>query len=342
MAQYKHDRYFKSFSECLYESKGQPIQNISIRNDEDLEIDFMFIGDSEKVGWKTEKLGLFDQLMQIETTIILEHYSGYLEKKDIHKCTTRKNLYWEPKEEELIENARIELSLKKSQRLPKEALKQIGDREPFTWILTVNCSKNLLELCGAESDLAFGNGVYRLSPLLRMGIVVIEQLNYSPETVWLKMLGGQETVRQAFDDIKQLSSQRRERNDIIKTTLKYCAYLRQQPTEDLTEQELNFMKTMDEIYQAEMNKYTEQGLEKGLLQGLERGLERGLLQGKIESVNNIIIAKFGIDTITLKVKNKLTELNTQQLDQLMIKIINLKDLQEMEDCLENIITNTNH
>ena len=57
MAQYKHDRFFKFYLRSLYQSKGETIQNIQVRNDEDLEIDFMFVAQSDKFGWEQEDLG---------------------------------------------------------------------------------------------------------------------------------------------------------------------------------------------------------------------------------------------------------------------------------------------
>jgi hypothetical protein len=45
MAQYKHDRFFKLYIQSLYKTKGSTQQNIQVRNDEDLEIDLMFMGD---------------------------------------------------------------------------------------------------------------------------------------------------------------------------------------------------------------------------------------------------------------------------------------------------------
>ena len=120
MAQYKHDRFFKFYVQALYKTKGETLKNIQVRNDEDLEIDCMFVAQSDKFGWKQEDLGLFDRLMKKHPTIIVEHYSGYLNQKNINISLTRKNLYWELKEAELIEAARIELQLKKSEQLPQD------------------------------------------------------------------------------------------------------------------------------------------------------------------------------------------------------------------------------
>ena len=59
MAQYKHDRFFKFYIQSLYKTKGETQQNIQVRNDEDLEIDLMFVGEPGKEGWQQEDLGLF-------------------------------------------------------------------------------------------------------------------------------------------------------------------------------------------------------------------------------------------------------------------------------------------
>jgi antitoxin component of RelBE/YafQ-DinJ toxin-antitoxin module len=80
-----------------------------------------------------------------------------------------------------------------------------------------------------------------------MGIVAIDRLPDSPETLWLKMLGDKDSARKAFGEIEQLSPNRREKNDIIRTSLKYCVYLRGLPTESLTEEEQEFMRTMEQV-----------------------------------------------------------------------------------------------
>jgi antitoxin component of RelBE/YafQ-DinJ toxin-antitoxin module len=247
MAQYKHDRFFKFYVQSLYKTKGETRKNIQVRNDEDLEIDCMFVAQSDKWGWQQEDLGLFDRLMKKHSTIIIEHYSGYLNQKNLNISITRKNLYWEPKEAELIEAARVELQLKKSEQLPPDAKAQIEVQNPFTWVLAVNCGDKLLKLCDAKPLTEYGEGVYELSKLLRMGIVVIDRLPDGEDTLWIKMLGDKDSARLAFGEIEQLSPERREKNDIIRTSLKYCVYLRGLPTESLTEEEQDFMRTMEQV-----------------------------------------------------------------------------------------------
>jgi hypothetical protein len=267
MAQYKHDRFFKFYIQSLYRSKGSTIKNIQIHNDEDLEIDLMFIGDLAKQGWKEQDLGLFDQLMQTHPTMIIEHYSGYLEGVDVDDCITRKNLYWRHQRKELIKAAKSEQNLTNAQQLPKSDMAKIDLNNPFTWVLTVNCGKQILQNCVAQQHPEFEAGVYLLPNQLRMGIVIIEQLADLPEHLWLKMLGNRESARRAFRGIDQLSSpERTARNDIMAACLKYCVYLKDLAADSLTPEESEFMRTMEEIdvwYETQMNQAELKGEIKG-------------------------------------------------------------------------------
>jgi hypothetical protein len=249
MAQYKHDRFFKFYIKSLYRSKGDTIKNVQIHNDEDLEIDLMFIGDLARQGWKEQDFGLFDRLMQT--------YSGYLEGVDVDDCITRKNLYWRYQRKELIKIAKSEQNLTNSEQLPKSDMAKIDLNNPFTWVLTVNCGKQILKDCAAQVHSDFDPGVYLLPNQLRMGIVIIEQLADVPEHLWLKMLGKRESARRAFRGIEQLSSpDRTGKNDIMAACLKYCVYLKDLAADSLTTEESEFMKTMEEIdvwYETQMN-----------------------------------------------------------------------------------------
>jgi hypothetical protein len=308
MAQYKHDRFFKFYIQSLYKTKGDTQQNIQVRNDEDLEIDLMFIGEPEKDGWQQEDLGLFDRLMQEHSTIIVEHYSSYLEETDLNKSITRKNLYWEPKKKELTEIAKTEQKLTSSKRLSREAVEQIENQNPFTWILTVNCSEKILTLCDAKPDPELGVGVYRLIGLLRMGIVIIDRLPDSPETIWLKMLGNRESAQSAFQSIEQLSPDRREKNDIMRACIKYCVYLQDIPTDSLTPEEQDFMKTMAQVdawYETEMNK--------AKLEGKLEGEIEGKLREKKEIALNLLQENVPLETIS-----RTTGFTIEQLQQLRL------------------------
>jgi antitoxin component of RelBE/YafQ-DinJ toxin-antitoxin module len=297
MAQYKHDRFFKFYVQALYKTKGETRKDIKVMNDEDLEIDCMFIAQSDKFGWQQEDLGLFDRLMKKHSTIIVEHYSGYLNRKNLNISITRKNLYWEPMEAELIEAARIELKLKKSEQLPADAKAQIEVQNPFTWMLAVNCGNKLLNLCEAKPLTEYGTGVYELSKFLRMGIVVIDRLPEGEDTLWLKMLGDKDSARRAFGKIEQLSPNRREKRDIIRTSLKYCVYLRGLPVESLTEEEQEFMRTMEQVdawLEAEMAKAEQKAKQENQQEIALRMLQENISLDVIARITQLTIEQLQI------------------------------------------------
>jgi hypothetical protein len=259
--------------------------------------------------------------MQKHRTIIVEHYSGYVQKKHINISVTRKNLYWEPKEAELIEAARTELNLAKSQRIPREIAARIEQQNPFTWILAVNCSRELLELSEAQPLLEYGKGVYKLAKILRMGIVVIEELEDNPEVVWLKMLGNKESARRAFRAIEQLSPDRREKNDTIKTSLKYCVYLKELPRESLNVEEQEFMRTMEQIdawYEAEIDKAQQDGGLKQAQSLVLRQLNRRL--GK---------------SVSLEVEARVKALSLVRLDELGEALLDFTNVADLENFLNS-------
>ena len=139
-----------------------------------------------------------------------------------------------------------------------------------------------------------------------MGIVVIDQLPDSPETLWLKMLGNKEAARNAFGAIKQLSPDRREKNDIIRACVKYCVYLRDIPTDSLTLEEQDFMKTMAQIdawYETEINNAEPRGKLEGKAMGEE-------LQKQLIALNMIQ------ESIPLEVIARITGLTIDRLQQL--------------------------
>jgi predicted transposase YdaD len=124
----------------------------------------------------------------------------------------------------------------------------------------------------------------------------------SEDTLWLKMLGDKESARKAFGEIEQLSPARREKNDIIKTSLKYCVYLKGLPVGSLTEEEQEFMKTMADVdawYEAEMN----------------RAKVEGALEGEQRQQQTIAI-KMLRENISVETIARITELSLEQIQQL--------------------------
>jgi hypothetical protein len=180
--------------------------------------------------------------MRVHPTIFVEHYGGgYLKPSHIIRCITRYDPYTSGEEKEL----------KKRNETFTETQK------PFTWILVTGCSQKILQSFTGSIDPILGAGVYRLAEGLRIGIVVIRELPETPATLWLRGLGKDKILTQAFANISELPQTRRERNDILEVCIKHFKYLSEKSATGLTPEEEDFMKTMEEIdtlYKSEMNR----------------------------------------------------------------------------------------
>ncbi len=248
MSQYQNDDFSKAYTTALYQSKGAVSLNVTVKNNENLGIDLLFVSNPQSAAWSSEDLGLFDSLMKVHPTVVVEHYSDYLQPKHIDRCLTRKDLYIH----EEVKTAK------------KAGEKFVDSQKPFTWIIVYGCSVEVLKYFGAKRDSKLGKGVYRLPTGFKIGIVVIKDLPETPTTLWVRGLGKDHILTRAFDNIRDLPETKRERNAIVEVCVKHFKYLTEKPS--LSEEEADFMKTMQEIdaiYQSEMNRVRLEGEWKG-------------------------------------------------------------------------------
>jgi hypothetical protein len=250
MAQYQDDDFSKAYTTALYRTKGIVKTNVQVKSDENLEIDLLFIANLTNPAWESEDLGLFDRLMTVHPTIAVEHYSGYLRPDHFFRCASRRDFYVTREKQE---------AKKRGERLPEE-------QKPFTWMIATACSETILQLFGAVPQQALGPGIYQITPGWRIGLVVVRELPKTPDTLWLRGLGKDKILSEAFTGIRSLPETKRERNDIVEVCIKHFKYLVEKAATDLSEEEGNFMKTMQEIdilYQAEMGRVRQEGRQEG-------------------------------------------------------------------------------
>jgi hypothetical protein len=151
-----------------------------------------------------------------------------------------------------------------------------------------------------------------------MGIVDLESLPYSSDTMLLKMLGKAESAKQAFADIIKLDPNLELRNDIIEVSLKHCIYLEQvQP--ELTEEDLIFMAYVQEVEVA-----------------YQEWVKKRQSEGMIHIANTMVRSKFGVDVLTPAISDRLSKLNEQQLDEFTAKIFNWQDASDMTAWLDSL------
>lgn len=309
------DEFIKNAIPLMVKTLCKGTAPVAVKTKEDLEIDIVLTVIKDRQLRVNDSLGLLGRLVTVHPTTIIEHYSGYLDAEDIDSCILRSGLYWELNKDTTDKSDNIRLT-KDSAMNPNP----LHPDRPFTWILAVDCGKNLLKRWQAVEDPDFGTGVYRLAtPGLTMGIVHIEALPYNRETMTLKLLGNADSAQTAFSDVIKLDPNLELRNDIIETSVEHCVYL-QKFKEELTEEDRKFMAITSKTQEA-----------------VKEWVDARHKEAKLEMASRQIGRKYGVDILTTQISRKLDRLTEQQLDEFAVKIFDWQDSNEMEAWLQNSI-----
>ena len=79
------------------------------------------------------------------------------------------------------------------------------EKLPFLWIVATEVTDEFLEGFGAEPELpTWGEGVYFFPPLFRTGVVAIDRLPATRETLWLRLMGDEVIQEQGLMELKAL------------------------------------------------------------------------------------------------------------------------------------------
>jgi Domain of unknown function (DUF4351) len=272
-----HDNFIKQLLPAVLQKLFDSQTSVPVQLPEKLVIDVLCKAiPQDKLIEVEPLLGLLGRLMAIHPTIIVEHYSGYLDLEDINSCVLRSFMYWEMQKSQVSSSDKI--------RVTKDsALNQtpLHPDQPFTWILAARCGSNSLRRWTASPALEFGDGVYWLgSPGLSMGVVEIESLPVSFDTVLLRMMGKATTAREAFEAVFRLDPGLDLRNDIIDVAIKHCIYLQQCESDLLTKEASDFMVYIQDV---------EQAYESWVMARRAEGRLEGRLEGKLEGEVALVI-----------------------------------------------------
>jgi hypothetical protein len=276
-----HDKFIKQLLPAVLKNLFDSQDIVPVQLPEALFIDVLCKAvpkDESVVG--EPLLGLLARLMAVHPTIIVEHYSGYLDLDDIDSCVLRSGIYWEMNKAQSDSSAKIRVTKDSAvNRTPLHA-----DR-PFSWILATRCGSNSLRRWAASPAVEFGEGVYWLGPPgLGMGVVEIESLPVSFDTVLLRLMGKAATAREAFDAVFRLDSRLDLRNDIIDVAIKHCIYLQQFESDLLTKEASDFMVYIQDV---------EQAYESWVIARRAEGKIEGKIEGEVTLVIKQLTRKVG-------------------------------------------------
>ena len=315
-----HDKFVKAIFPLLFPAQIEETQR-AVRLKEELFIDIFYkslTNNSATNPQQEQLLGMLGRMMKIYPTIIVEHYSRYLKPEHVDSCILRKQVYWYS-ENDLRTDRSGDLRLDKntaSQPTP------LSPDMPFTWILTSNCGDNLLLRTRAEPDPIFGKHVYRLDPQTGIGIVVLEKLPYSEDTLLLKLLSNSpDTVLRAYRDIDRLYPDLPLANDIISACNESCIHIQGLVTESLDPQEVNTMSILQQ----------EPAYQKRVKELQAEGEARGKAEGKLETAKKLLSVRFG--KVSPEIETRLRSMTADDLDDLLIRSLDWTTSKSLFDYL---------
>ncbi|WP_407884263.1 hypothetical protein, partial [Scytonema sp. NUACC26] len=157
------------------------------------------------------------------------------------------------------------------------------DELPRLWIIATACSEKLLNKLMATEDETWLPGIYFPSKVFLTGIIAIDKLPQTPETLWLRILGKGLIQQQAITEVMALPKEDNRRSAIVKLLATWKVSIEVSGEMDAEAREL--VMNLSQAY-LEWEQKTE-------LRGVELGKEIGKEQERREIVENLLLARFG-------------------------------------------------
>ncbi|BAZ16664.1 hypothetical protein NIES4071_85420 [Calothrix sp. NIES-4071] len=122
---------------------------------------------------------------------------------------------------------------------------------PFSWVIVPTVSESLLDGFRADPSEDWEKGIYFMAPIFRMGIIAIDELPRTYETLWLRLLTKGEVLLQAIDEIEALPQGNPLRFKALNSLM--GLYTSLQASQDLDAEDENLIARLSQIYRQEMN-----------------------------------------------------------------------------------------
>lgn len=143
-----------------------------------------------------EDLGLLGQMVQ--QPALFEPYRDVPTRTDVRVSVMK--LVWVQEDER--------------RKAQKDELAE--DELPMLWILAARTSRPLLKAANVLTQPNWPSGVYFMGDLLKTAIVAIDQLPIIPETLLLRVLGRDDTQKQAIEEVIGLPAETSQRRRVLR------------------------------------------------------------------------------------------------------------------------------
>jgi hypothetical protein len=261
-------------------------------------IDVWFVP-SESVSSADADMGLLGRM--VRTAAALEPFRNAPTRREVRNCLSK--LLWIQEEEE-----RKAAAAKRF--LPETELSHL-------WILAATTTQPVIQAFKGEVTEGWLSGMYFLGDGLRTAIVVIDQLPETEETLWMRVLGRDETQERAIREVIALPPTHPRRDGILKLLANWKVRVDIGEIADFSGTEA--LMALSEAYLEWEQRVEARGIEQGIEQG-ERTLILRLLNRRVGALPE-------------SVRSHIEGLSIEQLNDLGEALLDFSGLADLETWL---------
>jgi hypothetical protein len=278
---------FDQFSKQLLEEVLTPFGTVQTSLEVPGEAQFVdvFFEPSNQNPIAPQELGLLGRIAQ--TRCLLEPFRNSPTPADVRSCLRK--LY------------QVHGNYQRKARRDDEPLRE--NELPILWILASSASESLLNGFGAAITSDWGTGVYFLHPFFRTAIIAINQLPYTEDTLFLRLLGRGQTQQQAVNEVIAFHAAEAKRAVILKLLSNWKISIEVTGQAE-TEEEL--MMVLSQAY-LEWEQQTEQ-------RGRQEGEQTGALREAQALILRLLSRRIGI--VSPEMRSQVEALSIVQLEAL--------------------------
>ena len=206
------------------------------------QVDVWFVpGESSTV--QLQALGVLGRMAQ--TPCLLEAFRNQIQATHILDCQSKLN-----------EVRHEGLRSAKSQKLRLSEVEK-----PQLWLISPSVSRRVLEEFGAILDSDWTEGLYFLPKGQRIGVVAINQLLVTPETLWLRLMGRDRVQSAAISELMALPATTLFRSHALERLANLRLTI--QARQNLSSDERGLIMTLSPVYEQWQAETLQQGRQEG-------------------------------------------------------------------------------
>jgi hypothetical protein len=197
MTQTPHDQLAKQYLEEFLAPYGRIERQYEVPGEAKY-VDVWFIPEDAVVEPRSDDLGLLGRMT--EGMCLLEPYRNAPSRTEVRISIMK--LLWVQDDE---------------QRKAKQTGNTLPEADlPRLWILAATLSEPLVEDASGIIKADWGAGIYFMADLLKVGIIAIDELPETEDTLWIRILGRGKTQERAIREVLALTTAQTKRNKILK------------------------------------------------------------------------------------------------------------------------------